>query len=460
MKKILLILQIFVLVFFVFGFTEQDPLESELCSEETPVVETTNENVLVKTFIYTNWRDISTIWDDTYDDLRNSMITELNNRINEDVSTLQDMTDEDLAYSAIMYKFLLDAGIRSESELLSLTLSDLRNTIISENSNHTSYSVETLQGYSNKKNLNIAYSWWFTDNAETNNMIEELNAVTKNLYFFDRKDDRGVSTDVLKVLKVDEDDYTYLGVYHSMVDDNHFQLYLAGSNDLATWTFITELGDRAHQGDLKKWEGGYLLANEQDTVEGSNNIQVRYYASYDDLKNNIPANTVSLNRVFSPSAEGTPDIKIISGNSPTSSNILIGFHYYDNNVVDQLAFGILNNFCCWKAWKDEVSNYNLIEMGYQGNLGSRSSFVYNGNSYVLQEAQIEPNDWSKWRMMFGNGAYYYQLDPETPKGSTSFANPGIEQIGADIFTVTSFLPSEGNQTGEIGEMIYNVDFSK
>lgn len=235
-------------------------------------------------------------------------------------------------------------------------------------------------------------------------------------------------------------------------------LRLAGSNDLKVWNYITDLGDRSHQGDIKKWGNGYLVANEQDPVEGSNNMRIRFFSSYANLIANQAENDMSIPHTFSSLAEGTPDIRTIIGDDPATSHIVIGFHYYDNGVHDQNAIGILYHFSNWRAWKDVISNYNIQFMGYNGNIGGRSSFSSNGN-YVLQEAQITSNDWSSWRFLLGDGAFYYTLHPITPKGSTSFANPGIAPIGSDKFVVTSFMPTEGNQSGERGDLLYVVDFA-
>lgn len=262
--------------------------------------------------------------------------------------------------------------------------------------------------------------------------------------------------DVLRIVRADEA-YTYLGVYHALASGDTFKLYLAGSNDLKNWTFITGLGNRAHQGDIKKWGSGYIVANEQDTIPGSNNIQVRYYSSYANLIVNKPSYDKSISRSFAPTAEGTPDIRMIEGDNPMNSCILIGFHFYENTIHDQQAFGILHNFSDWKAWIDVVSNYNIQDMGYHGNIGGRSGFSHLGN-YVLQEAQVTSGDWSSWRLLFGNGAFYYTLRPASPLGSTSYANPGIALIEPEKFAVTSFLPSQGNQNGEIGELLYTVQF--
>jgi len=355
-----------------------------------------------------------------------------------------------------MYRFLRDSGTKTEAELSSMSTEDFRNTMIVVNGDNTDYSITELQGFNNAKNLRIAYSWWLPVNFS--NEIAALNDCNSGNTYFDLKDDQNQSIEVLRVVKADESDYTYLGVYHGMVGPNHFNLYLAGSNDLQNWTYINTLGDRAHQGDIEKWGDGYLLANEQDVVEGSNNIQVRYYSSYQNLKSNNSSANVSLPRLFAPSAEGTPDIRKITGITTGNSRIYLGFHFFDDNNVDLQAYGVLNNFQNWRGWKDEISNYNITEMGFSGNIGARSSFYSGGSQNVILEAQTQKNTWDGWRLLLGDGGFYVQLNPQTPKGSTSFANPGIADFGNGNFGVTSYLPTEGNQIGEIGQALYTVSF--
>lgn len=417
-----------------------------------------NENIISKTFLYTEWVSVSSLWAMSHDDMRNTLIVQMNSKSSQTISSLQAKDDEELAWGALMYNFLLNSGLKTSSQLESMSFDDFRNTIIVANNQNTSNSITTLQGYSNAKNLNVAYSWWLPDNSTTQNMIDSLNGITSSSYSFDLKDDQNTTMEVLRTVKADET-YTYLGVYHAMISSNHYKLYLAGSNDLVNWTYLAELGDRAHQGYIVKWNNGYLVANEQDPTEGYNNVQIRYYSSYANLVSNNSSYNKSISRSFSSYAEGTPDIRSISGTSPSSSYIVIGFHYYDtdNTGVDQQAIGVLKDFTSWRAWTDDISNYNIQEMGFDGNVGARAGFAFNGN-YVLQEAQQTQNDWSSWRLLFGDGAFYYQLSPVTPKGSVSFANPGISSIGSNVFAVTTYLPTEGNQVGEIGELIYQVQF--
>lgn len=445
-----------VLILLFTGCSEKEDIDVISSPELKSVV--SNENILAKTFLYTEWLSVSSLYSDSYSDIRNTMIVALNSRVNQTVSSLQAMDDDDLAWGALMYNFLLKSGTKTSTQLSSMSLDDLRNTIISLNQTKTSNSVSTLQGYGNDQNLNIAYKWWLYSNTTTKNMIDKLNAISSSTYSFDLKDSQSRTMEVLRTVKADET-YTYLGVYHVMVSSNYYKLYLAGSNDLVTWTYLTQLGDRAHQGHIVKWNSGYLVANEQDVVEGYNNVQIRYYSSYSNLINNSPSYSKSISRSFSSSAEGTPDIRAISGSTPSSSYIVIGFHYYDtsNTGVDQQAIGILKDFSTWRAWTDDISNYNTKTMGCAGNIGARAGFTYNGN-YVLQEAQLIKSDWSSWRLLFGDGAFYYQLSPVTPKGSVSFANPGIAPLGSNSFAVTTYLPTEGNQTGEMGQLLYQVQF--
>ncbi|WP_430972608.1 hypothetical protein [Sunxiuqinia rutila] len=421
--------------------------------EETPA---RNENVLAKTLLYTDWASAATVMSMSYIDMRNTLISDLDSRCKDAPSFLQQMDDVDLCLGAMMYKFFLDADIFSAQQLADMTLEEYRTSIIDLNATKTVFSVSELQKKNNIRNLSIAYSWWFYQNASTNQKIEQLNNVANAEPSFDMKDDGGRVMDVLRIVKADES-YTYLGVYHAMASTNEFILYLAGSNDLKNWTTIAVLGDRSHQGDIKKWGKGYIITNEQDPIQGSNNIRVRYYTSYADLVVDKPSNDTTIPQTFSNLAEGTPDIRTIEGSSPSSSHILIGYHYYDNGIRDQQAFGILHDFSNWRTWKDEVSNFTIQEMGYKGNIGGRAAFSHDGD-YLLQEAQITSGDWSSWRLLFGNGAFYCTLQPQTPLGSTSFANPGITSVDADMFVVTSFLPSQGNRSGETGELVYTVQF--
>jgi hypothetical protein len=421
--------------------------------------ESQSEDILAHVFLYTGWLAIPDIMSRPYSDLRNTLIDCMDNRCNNSLTSIQGLGDEDLSWAALMYYFLKEKMDYTTTQLLNMSIEDYRNTIISHNSQHAPYTISQLQSFSNAKNLNIAYQWWFGSDSDFIEKFNALNNISGSNPQFDKKDSRGVNMNVMRITLANDTTYKYLSVYHYQVGSNHFELALAGSNDLANWTFINILGDRSHQGDIKKWGDGYLLVNEQDPVEGSNNIRVRYYGNYLSLAANNASYDYSITRNFSTLAEGTPDIRAIEGNTPSNSQIVIGFHYYKNGVKDQLATGILYHFTNWRAWKNEISNYNISELGYAGNIGGRSAFTHHSN-FVLQEAQQTADDWSSWRLLLGDGAFYSTLTPSTPKGSGSFANPGIADIGSGSFAVSAFLPTEGNQDGEKGELLYKVDFNE
>ena len=410
-----------------------------------------DKHVLVKTFLLNSWLNLSQLHYLSYKELRQAMIEELAKRSAMDRNKLDKLSDNDLAWGALAYRFLLDSEIRTVDTLKEMLFSNFKEAIIIANAEHTTHSLPD-KAISDYEHLRIAYAWWLP--LKHASLIYSLNHVDANQSHFKLKDDRNKSTDVLRIVKADESDFKYLGVYHTMISKNRFKLSLAGSNDLKSWTFITNLGDRSHQGDIKKWGNGFLLVNEEDKEEGSNNIRVRFYTSYNKLCSNIPEYSTALQKKFSKYAEGTPDIRQIVGDSPAKSHVLIGFHYFNKGDVDYQAIGILKNFTHWKAWKDDISNKNIIKMGFNGNIGARASFKSYGNKLVIQEAQLEKYSFSKWRLLIGDGAFYTQLNLKTSKGATSFANPGIIEIEEEEFAVSTFLPSEGNRNQESGQLLY------
>lgn len=434
--------------------------ERSINESQTPIEINRNENLLIKVLLHTDEMPISIINSSSYVDLRNTVINNIKETISQSESSLQNLNDSDLSWVTIMLKFLVESEIRNKSQLRDMTLNECKDVVILENAKNTSYSSSYYESKSLIENLNTAYQWWFKKNPSISTLINNLNNVARNNPIHNLKDDRNMGMDVLRIVKANEKDFIFLGISHYMVKNNEFRLSLSGSNDLRNWTFISDMGVRAHQGDIEKWGDGYLIVNEQDIVQGSNNIQVRFFSSYEDLKNNKPSYDKSIERTFALSAEGTPDIRKIEGESPEKSHILIGFHYYEDMIKDQLAFGILKNFNEWKAWKDPIANYNIKQMGLEGNIGGRDYFNYLNSTYVLQEAQISRGDWGGWRLLIGNGFFYHILQPVTSLRSMSFANPGILSLGEGKFVVTSFMHSAGNAAEETGELIYHIDLSK
>lgn len=418
---------------------------------------TQNESILVKTLLLNKWLSVPQIHKSSHNTLRHNLISEIVDRTAILEKKLIKLSDEGLSLIALTYSFFLKSEIKTAKTLKLMSRQDLLQILIQVNKEETSYSTSYLKDFSMEENLRIAYQWWLPQKNAS--LIIQINEIAIDKAFFQVKDNHQRATEVLKIVKADEDDFKYLGVYHSMVSKNHFKLYLAGSNDLKFWVRITSLGDRSHQGDIKKWGNGYLLVNEEDKKEGSNNIKVRFYESYKDLCTNQSKNNISLSRTFSSFAEGTPDIREIYGKTPEDSHLLFGFHYFNNKDVDYQAIGILKDFKYWKAWKDIITNKNIIEMGFKGNIGGRYSFNNLGQTYVLQEAQIKKNDFSTWRLLIGTDAHFTKLNIKTPKGSKSFANPSITEIENGVFVISTFLPTEGNIKLENGQLLYTFKYN-
>ena len=237
----------------VFG-NVQSEMAAEVKSSANNLTQSTfteNKNILAKSLLYTSWESASSIAPMSYAELRNAVVTKLDDHCSDALLSIHAMSDEALAWAALMHKFLFDSGKCTEAKLLEMSLDDYRNTVIAMNGEETNYTIPQLQAFDNAKNLNIAYGWWLYKNASTKNKIDKLNDISGSIHSFDLKDSQGKGMDVLRIVKTEDGGYTYLGVYHSSVGSNHYKLYLAGSNNLKTWTYITELGDRAHQGEIK-----------------------------------------------------------------------------------------------------------------------------------------------------------------------------------------------------------------
>jgi len=102
-----------------------------------------------------------------------------------------------------------------------------------------------------------------------------------------------------------------------------------------------------------------------------------------------------------------------------------------------------------------------------GNIGSRAKFVVHGETYYLLEAQGCHDCWDKWRIMLcDKDMNPISLLPikgvkktQDGKYSESYANPYIGQMDNETTAVVSyFMPKEGNNIKEEGELIYYVNF--
>ena len=424
---------------------------SELKLNETTDLKS-EKDLLISILIHSKWSDFNSIIKLSTADLRAILISELNIRTNENINILNSNTNIELSTFCLVYTFLKTAAIRTENKLQEMFLIDLRNTLIIENEKHLNKNINTLQALTTKKLVQLGYSWYLPKTY--NNFINfnfSQRSTKPSRSKFKLKDDLRRRMNVIKIVKTNEScphKYPYLGLYHVRVSEDNFNLQLAGSNDLFNWNFITEIDKNAHQGDIVKWNDGYLVAYEEDKIQGANNIALKYYTDYDSLISNHSTYDKHLNTsIHRFGVEGTPDIRNFSGESPTNGNIQIGFHYYDG-TIDKLAMGVLQNGETWTTWKDTLSEINLRDMNFKGNIGSRKGFQYQDELLTLQEARLVKGDWSTWKIMLGLNGYYTEVLISTPKGSKSFANPSITEIDTNKYAISLFLPTEGNHFRE------------
>ena len=411
------------------------------------------KDLLITILLHTKWVNFNSIVKMTTRDLRALLITKLNNRTAETITALNSKTNYELSSYCLIYTFIKTADIRTESELKSMHLGDLRNSLIVENLKYlNTKTLQNLQTLTTKKLVQLGYSWYIPKNYNSFVNIDELQKSIPNLQStFKLKDDLGRTMNVIKIVKTSEmgnDKFSYLGLYHIRISEDNFNLQLAGSNDMFKWNFITEIDDNAHQGDIVKWNEGYLIAYEEDKIQGANNIALKYYTNYNNLISNQSVYDKHLNTsIHKFGVEGTPDIRNVTGDSPVNGNILIGFHYYDG-TIDKLAMGVLQNGKTWTTWKDVLAESNLRDQNFKGNIGSRKGFQHHGETLTLQEARLVKGDWSSWKIMLGLNGYFTEVSISTPKESRSFANPSITEIETNKYAISLFLPTEGNHYSE------------
>lgn len=410
------------------------------------------ESSLVHEVLIRNgWMSYGDVAKKSHKRLRGVLIAGLVRYSNERLSRVRKIGDDELGWHALNIGFLLEAGGFEGGKLKEMSFDDQRNAMIVNINERTGLGVSDLQLLNNWELVKRGYAYWLP--MKLRKVIEKIEDVRGGeIVMYGLRDDVGGKMDALKVLEVEGG--KYIGVYHNIGRDGHFHLQLGESADLKVWKRVGDFGANTHQGDLKKMGRGYLLVNEMDVKGKGNHIQVRYYDSLAHLVGNDAGREMHFVRKFSEGAEGTPEIRVIEGDGPDKSRIVIGFHYYRKRVVDRLGMAVLVNFNKLTRWIDDGANRVLEGKGFKGNIGGRYAFEYEGKTYLLQEAQENPGQWDQWRLMIGDGMFYTRLNLKTAGGSGSFANPGITKLRDGRFVVTSFMPTQGNAGGEGGELLY------
>jgi hypothetical protein len=285
--------------------------------------------------------------------------------------------------------------------------------------------------------------------AELRNYIENVTQATARRY--GATDNVGHVMDGVKIISSSEAG-GFIGVYHTYSGTSGvFDVHLATSTDLMSWTWRKELASQAAQPTIKASEDGYVVAWEQ---EPNNHLKFAYYSSWTDLLNGVASKTFDAPRQLSSCAEGTPNLY-----SASSASIDVGFHYFRNCEVDRQARGT-TNWSSWSSSAQEQLDAPILAHGVEGNVGDRDGmFNFRGYDFALIEGQFTNGDFGSWRTFLYDPytGTADQLQIRTDARSTAFSNPTIEQVeigGREAIVVTLFLPHEGAQGGEAGELIY------
>ncbi|WP_433222900.1 hypothetical protein ACQP00_24720 [Dactylosporangium sp. CS-047395] len=291
-------------------------------------------------------------------------------------------------------------------------------------------------------------------------LIDLLCAVTGATVHYEVRDDRGRTMDTLKVIA--DPAGGYIAVYHCGVGRGMFEVHVATSPDLATWTSRARLDAFASQPHIIGLDdGGFLVAIEAGGAGTPPWLRLLDYASRDDLLAGTAARTFDAPHTLVPRrkyAEGTPNIYSASADR---ERIEVGFHYFRRGRVDRQGRGVLEGFSEWSATPEPYIDSALERWGVRGNIGGRDAFRWEDREYLLVEGQTEVHGWHTWRTYLYDVAEQsaWPLPILTHGGSAAIANPSITVLdlpsGEPGLVVTAYLFHVGAATGEGGPMLFH-----
>ena len=92
---------------------------------------------LAKTLLVTKWKDYTELMDMSPGEMREFFINELDSRSAESVYGLDDLSNEEMAWNTLMYRFLHQADVRSPEELSEMELHEWEAALINKNAEET-----------------------------------------------------------------------------------------------------------------------------------------------------------------------------------------------------------------------------------------------------------------------------------------------------------------------------------
>lgn len=265
-------------------------------------------------------------------------------------------------------------------------------------------------------------------------------------------DDQGRSMDTADVIWVPEE-RAFAAVYHTF---SHvaglFEVHVATSDDLLSWTWRTTLATRASQATIEESsDGGYVVAWEQspDPIH----IVLTLFERWSDVLDAEPSRRIRVPVTTPGCAEGTPSIEAAS-----SRRVSLAFHYQAGCTRDRQAAGATD----WRGWRARTRPHldrALIRAGAAGHIGDRDTIELKGHRLMLIEGQLALADPATWRTFLYDRetGSAEPLRIRTHQGTPNAANPTVSRVtigGRSAILVTVFLFSEGAGPGEPGELIY------
>ena len=152
-------------------------------------------------------------------------------------------------------------------------------------------------------------------------------------------------------------------------------------------------------------------------------------------------------------AEGTP-----SYYEASSTFLDVGFHFYDDCIVDRPARGTTD----WKTWRAKPRpqlESAIRRFDVRAGVGDRDTIMFRGFHFTLQEAMAVPDHWESFRVyLYDDVAGTAEpLDLRTDAGCVAFTNPVVELVELDhlpTLVAGMFVPGEEGPQCELGGLLY------
>lgn len=291
-------------------------------------------------------------------------------------------------------------------------------------------------------------------------------------YRYNATDDQGHAMATAKIIQIGSDEFA--AVYFWLSDDlGSYVVSLATSVNLLDWTWRVDLATYASQPYIAEaTDGGWVVAWEQEPPsQDENYLRMALYPDWEALLAATPTKVFTAERRLSACAEGTPSIY-----SASSSEVVVGFHFFADCATDRQALGT-TDWTTWEASTQPHLDRAALFQGYRGSVGDRDVLEFRGHSFTFLESQFTQDDWRTFRVLLydeGVGARHPvglaggigSAPSEPPSthvfmwthaGSFAFTNLTATEVtlhGRQALVVGVFIPGEGAQGDEAGQLIY------